>query len=365
MQGLARRHPGIVVAAVALSTALAVAACGGSTGSSSASAPAASPASQAATPSARQPPRGASGPIELKTLSNRADLVSGGDALVELVMPMPAVPHSLRVKLNGQDVSDAFAPRPTAGGRVLGLLTGLKDGNNDVTATIGNSHGGTLVITNHPIGGPVIAGAQTQPFVCATPTPQAATATSPATNASGLSTFAIDPQCNIIAPETRFFYFFFYRTTTPGCSTGLPDPSPGSPPAVNNCFKPYTPGQAAPADLATTTTDQGVTVPYIVRVERGTIDRGIFDVAVLFDPSQDWKPWAPQAAWNRKLVYTFGASTGQPRRQFRSEQNWADDAALSRGFMVADNSMTDSLYNSNRVYNAEALMMMKEHIFEN
>ncbi|HET7824936.1 MAG TPA: DUF6351 family protein, partial [Anaeromyxobacter sp.] len=155
MHGLVRRHPGIVVSAVALSTALALAACGGSTGSSTASSTAAAPGSPAATPSAPQPPRGASGPIEIKTLSNRADLISGGDALVELVMPMPAVPHSLRVKLNGQDVSDAFAPRPTAGGRVLGLLTGLKDGDNVLTATIGNSHGGKLVITNHPIGGPV------------------------------------------------------------------------------------------------------------------------------------------------------------------------------------------------------------------
>src|SRR5437879_1406858 len=50
--------------------------------------------------------------------------------------------------------------------------------------------------------------------------------------------------------------------------------------------------------------------------------------------------------------------------QFRSEQNWADDTALSRGFMVADNSLTDSLFNSNRVLNAETLMMMKEHIVD-
>ena len=30
--------------------------------------------------------------------------------------------------------------------------------------------------------------------------------------------------------------------------------------------------------------------------------------------------------------------------------------------MVVDNSLTDSLYNSNRVLNAETLMMMKEHV---
>jgi hypothetical protein len=110
--------------------------------------------------------------------------------------------------------------------------------------------------------------------------------------------------------------------------------------------------------------DDGLTVPYVVRVERGTLNRGIYDIAVLFDPTQPWTPLAPQAQWNGKVVYSFGASTGQPRLQFRSEQNWADGAALSRGFMVVDNSLTDSLYNSNRIHVAETLMMMKEYIVD-
>src|SRR5260370_31830 len=144
-----------------------------------------------------------------------------------------------------------------------------------------------------------------------------------------------------------------------------PAPSPPTrlPAPPNNCFKPYPPG-TTPADLATPTTTAGVTVPYIVRVERGTLNRGIYDIAVLFNPTSatPWTALTPQPQWNGKVVYTFGASTGQPRLQFRSEQNWADDAALSRGFMVADNSLTDSMFNSNRVLNAETLMMMKEHI---
>ena len=85
-----------------------------------------------------------------------------------------------------------------------------------------------------------------------------------------------------------------------------------------------------------------MTVPYIVRVERGTMNRGIYDIAVLFDPSKPWTALAPQPQWNGKVVYSFGASTGQPRLQFRSSQNWADNVALSRGFMVVDNSLTDS-----------------------
>src|SRR5581483_10261459 len=104
-----------------------------------------------------------------------------------------------------------------------------------------------LIINNHPIGGPVLLGSQTQPWICATPTPTAAAGNTPATNASGLSTFAVDAQCNI-ATE----YKLFYRTTTAGCSTALPDPSPPAAPPTNNCFKPYTVGMTS-LDVATTT----------------------------------------------------------------------------------------------------------------
>src|SRR6185503_3258807 len=116
----------------------------------------------------------------------------------------------------------------------------------------------------------------------------------------------------------------------------LPDANPfPAPTPANNCFQRYTPG-TTPPDMATTTTTESLTVPYIVRVERGTINRGIYDIAVLFDPSKPWTALAPQSQWNGKVVYSFGASTGQPRLQFRTEQNWADHAALSRGFMVVD-----------------------------
>jgi hypothetical protein len=370
MSAVARWPFPIASTAAACLGALAIHACGSSpevvdrSASAASTAPAAAArvdASQSAEESSAEArdDDGDEAKIQIKTLSTRADLISGGDALVEIALSKAKLAKALRVQLNGRDVSSAFAVRGK--GRVLGLVTGLANGNNLLVASTSKSHAASLAIVNHPIGGPVIAGPQTAPFVCATPTAQPATATSPATNASGLSTSAVDVQCNI-ATET----FLFYRTTA-ACNPGvLPDPSPvtaTSPTAANSCFKRFTPGQT-PADLAFTTTDQGVTVPYVVRVERGTIDRGIFDVAVLFDPTQPWTPFAPQRQWNGKVVHTFGASTGQPRRQFRTEQNWADDAALSRGFMVVDNSMTDSLFNANRVYNAEAVMMMKEHITE-
>src|SRR5882762_9192495 len=299
--------------------------------------------------------------FEIVSLSNRADLVSGGDALLEVRVPENVRLNQVSLRLNGRVVTGAFRANEAA--RTLrGVVTGLVDGDNEFVAEArGRGHDelrARLRITNHPIGGPVLLGSQTQPWICATPTPTAASGNTPASNASGLTTFAIDAQCNI-ATE----YKLFYRTTVTGCSTALPDPSPPALPPTNNCFKPYTLG-TTPPDLASTTTTAGLTVPYIVRVERGTINRGIYDIAVLFEPARPWSALAPQPQWNGKVVYTFGASTGQPRLQFRTEQNWADDAALSRGFMVVDNSLTDSLYNSNRVLVAETLMMMKEHIVD-
>ncbi len=298
----------------------------------------------------------------IRTLSNRADLISDGNALVEVQVPRDVQLSKVKLTLNGTDVGAAFVAN--AATRTLrGVITGLRVGENRLVAQSDpRSHereSASLTITNHPRGGPVLLGSQAMPWICATPAPVPANGSIPASNASGLTTTAFDAQCNI-ATE----YKLFYRTTTPGCSSALPDPSPPAPPPANNCFRPYTPG-SAPPDLAMTTTTTGLTVPYVVRVERGTLNRGIYDIAVLFDPTKSWTALVPQAQWNGKVLYSFGASTGQPRLQFRSEQNWADHSALSRGFMVVDNSLTDSLYNSNRILVNETLLMMKEHIVDN
>ena len=299
--------------------------------------------------------------FEIRTLSNRADLISDGDALVEVQVPKTVPMQKVLLTLNGVDVGASFVADPVAR-TYRGLVTGMVVGANTLVADANGQGNGrpwaSLTITNHPRGGPVLLGAQATPWVCATPTAVAAVGNTPASNASGLTTTAVDAACNI-ATE----YKLFYRTTTAGCSTALPDPSLPAVPSANNCFKPYTVG-SAPTDLAMTTTTAGLTVPYVVRVERGTLNRGIYDIAVLFDPSKPWAALSPQAQWNGKVVYSFGASTGQPRQQFRSSQNWADNAALSRGFMVVDNSLTDSANNSNRILVNETVLMMKERIVD-
>src|SRR5688500_2602341 len=296
--------------------------------------------------------------FDIVTVNNRADLISDGDALVEVSVPNTVPLHQVTLLLNGQDVTAHF--RTDAAARTMrGVLTGLRVGENEFVADANGKGRGrpkaSLTITNHPIGGPVLAGTQITPYVCATPTAMPQSPSVPvATNGSGLPTFAVDAQCNI---ATNFRVW--YRTTATNCSlTTLPD---ANTPPSNSCFKQYAGG--TPVDMATTTTDTGLTVPYIVRVERGTMNRGIFDLAVLFDPTKPWDAVAPQAQWNGKVLYQFGASTGQPRRQSRSSSNWtSQEFALSRGYVIAQNSMTDSALNSNRVSMAETVMMMKEHI---
>jgi hypothetical protein len=314
--------------------------------------------------------------FDIRTLSNRADLISGGDALVEVKVPRRVDLNDVVISLNGTNITAAFI-RNSAARTFRGLVTGLHDGRNVLQAGVrGRDHDSgdseKLTITNHPIGGPVLLSSQTQPWVCATPTLFLGSGNTPASNASGLTTFAIDAQCNI-ATEFKLFY----RTKTPvsvtpndgGCSLALPDPSPtvitpNPTRPANPCFRPYVPGTTDPASIASTTTNADQIVPYVVRIERGTLNRGIYEIAVLFDTTKTWTALSPQPQWNGKAVYSFGASTGQPRLQFRTEQSWVDDAALSRGFMVVNNSLTDSLFNSNRVLNAETLMMMKEHIID-
>ena len=307
-------------------------------------------------------------PVQIRTLSNRADLVSGGDVLVEIVIPAGADATNLKVDVGGRDVSSAF--RVGSDGRVTGTVTGLAVGSNTISARSDTTSAADLVVTNAPRHGPVISGAQIKPFYCATPTPVAVSGDVPASNASGLAGTP-DANCNI-ATEFKLYY----RTTTAGCTFGIPDPSPAvsataTAPALsaalpaNPCFKVYTAG-TTPADMAPTTNDAGVTMPYIVRVERGTMNRGIYDIAVLFDPTKTWAANAPQTGWNRKVVFNFGASTGQPRRQSRPATAWSgSDLQLGRGVMVIANGMTDSARNSNRVLMSETVLMMKEHVADN
>jgi hypothetical protein len=255
--------------------------------------------------------------LTINVLSNRADLISGGNALVEVVLPASVQPGDVSVDLNGTDVTSQFAVRPN--GKFEGLLTGLTLGLNVLKASLPDSTGASITITNHPENGPVLSGPQIQPWTCA----------------AG----ALNAQCDR-APT----YTFMYKPASGG---SLTDYDPNNP----------------PADVATTTTDQGVTVPYIVRVETGAIDRDEYRIAVLFQPDQPWEPFAPQTQWNHKLVITHGASC-DTSYSAGSAPDVLNDTALSRGFAVMSNALDNAGHNCNIVTQGESLIMTKERVVE-
>jgi Tannase-like family of unknown function (DUF6351) len=265
---------------------------------------------------------GAGGGLTISVLSGRADTLSGGDALVAVTGG-----RDVQVKLNGKDITAAFATR--AGGQFAGLVTGLQNGANLLTAETGrlaDKHAAAIVLTNHPNGGPVFAGAQVQPWDCLLRTAQ-----------TGLGA-PTDAQCNTPAVTA-----FVYQSTAGGA------------------LRPYDPA-APPADVAMTTTDQGRTVPFIVRQETGVQDRSIYRVAVLADPAATVSPFT-ESAWNHKVVWPFGGGSA-PHHTSDLPVSVLDPVSLGRGFLVASSGLNVHGSNSNDSLSAEAVTMLKEHVVE-
>ena len=100
----------------------------------------------------------------IKVLSNRADLVSGGDALVRVKLPRGVRPARLRLMAGHRNVTRAL--RRTGRRRLDGRVRGLRVGRVPLTARIRRGGAARLFVINHPIGGPVFSGPQIQPWTC-------------------------------------------------------------------------------------------------------------------------------------------------------------------------------------------------------
>lgn len=259
--------------------------------------------------------------LTIETVSNpRPALVSGGQVLVKVVPPERTPAARVRVSANGHDVTSSFHVQPD--GSLLGLVTGLRNGANDLSART-TGRGAYLRVTNHPITGPVFSGTQQLPFYCET-------------QAFGLPA-AAQPLCS--AP-TQVSYQY---KTTAGAFAPLADPA------------------TRPADLATATVD-GHAVPYVVRVERGTIDRAVYEMAALYAGAPS--PVAPDSSWNGKLVYTFGGGCNAGYHQGASTGGVVNDLFLAQGYAVTSSSLNVLDNNCSPIISAEAAMMVKERFIE-
>lgn len=270
----------------------------------------------------------------IQVLSNRSDLISGGDALVAVKLPRGTRARSVRMTLGSRNVTRKFARRRN--GRYEGLLTGLRKGRNVLRATLRDGARSRVTIINHPIGGPLFSGPQMQPWVCK--------------NGSK------GRKCS-----TRPTYAYQYKSSLTGA------------------FQSYDPSHPPPsAQIARTTTQNGRSLPFIIRVETGYEDRDQYHIAVLYQPGKPWRAWNPQPQFNHKLLITHGASCGIDHESATAPSVTSDTAgvpggpgagnspstALGLGFAVMSTALDNAGHNCNLVTEAESLVMAKQHLID-
>lgn len=266
--------------------------------------------------------------LSLSVLSSRPDTVTGGTALVRVEPPASVDPERVRLSAAGVDVTDRLRPVGADGSLVLeGLLTGLAEGESELVASVDERASDELTVVNHPVEGPVLSGPHQEPFVCDTGRFELA--------GGGGATLgpALDEDCS-----ARTVVHHVYRDTD-GQWHPLPDPG------------------SVPSDSDTATTAEGARVPFVVRVETGTVNRSVYETAVLHTPGEEGPdPWATPQNWNGRLVYKFGGGcTGGWYVQGRNTAGVLDGPMLARGYAVASASLNVFGNNCNDLLAAETM----------
>jgi hypothetical protein len=277
------------------------------------------------------------GGLQLTPLSTRAEYVTNGDVLVALTAPEGVPVESLRVDLEGRDITGAFAPDSDAGGpvngtRLVGLVSGLREGDNRITATAGEDRA-VLDVVNHRVDGPLFSGPHQSPFVCTT-------------QQNGLG-----PAEDDCWARTRVRWV--YRNVS-GQTVDLADPA------------------TTPPDVARIDRD-GRAVPFVVRLETGVFNRSITTFATLDPepgpvagtvpgptPARVWD----DSAWNGRLVHRFGGGCGTTFSQGDDDGDASESTLLSEGYAVITSSLTSFETACNDVVSAETVMVTKEHFSE-
>ncbi|MCK2217548.1 DUF6351 family protein [Actinomadura sp. ATCC 31491] len=260
------------------------------------------------------------GALALEVLSSRPDQVSGGDALVRVRHPKGV---RVSVSRDGVDVSAAFTE--TADG-LTGLVTGLRPGRNTITATAGPLRR-TLSVRDFPIEGPIFSGPHQYPFLCKTERGGLGPPVADNQDGQGMRT-AGGWSRDCFAPTVTDR---LYRSTD-----GTYKPMPAE----------------RPADLATTTTLDGRTVDFVVRRERGVINRFLYSIAMLED------------GWTGRAIYRFDGGVAIGHDQGTLGGGALDPYGLGKGYAILYSSGTRTSTHYNLILGGETALMVKERFIE-
>lgn len=291
---------------------------------------------------------------DLKVLSSAPDQVSGDDVLVQVlfrdrpIKSTPAVRSRLRQLefwLNGQPVEPEI--RAGRDGHEV-LVSGLQQGGNRLE--LHHRRQGPLAsvdLVAHPETGPIFSGPQQYPFVCTVTTELGK---QPLVDTDGDTGFPVlDEDGNQIGLSRdcsiKPYVTFVYRTTG---GNWAPLPDDGS----------------RPEDMATTELTDGRTVDFIVRQERGTLNRFIYSFATLAEPGDE--PWdASTSNWNGRLLFHFQGGVGIGHSQGGISNGRAlQPDTLQKGYAVIYSTGTRTSPHYNLQVGGETALMVKEHFIK-
>jgi Tannase-like family of unknown function (DUF6351) len=268
---------------------------------------------------------GGDGGLTVEVVSSRPEHVSGGDALVAVSVPGGVDVGDVTVEAAGEDVTDAFAADPDDASRLVGLVEGLPDGDSEITAVAGDESG-SITVTGHPITGPLFSGEQLPLYACTT------------------ESFGLAPSTPAAACAAPTAVTWQYVDAA-GQAHDLTDPT------------------APPADAAVVDVD-GDQVPFVIRTERGTINRAVYTVTAL-DPAPDpTGATVDPSAWNGRLVYRFGGGCGVSYTQGFQLLDLPSLDLLRAGYVTATSTFNTFQVLCNDVISAESASMVKEHVVE-
>ncbi|MEN8041750.1 MAG: DUF6351 family protein [Actinomycetota bacterium] len=262
----------------------------------------------------------------IDVVSSPEDLVSGDAARVVVSVPAGVI-NRVVVTANGADVTDGFTQ--TSDFTLEGVVHDLNVGANEVAVKLDRGKGpakATKSLTNHPVTGPMFSGPHQDPFFCSVADDYGAA------ELDG----AIDENCSM---DTKVS--FKYRTTL-------------------GTWADYDPDGPRPSDMTTTETMDGDTVDYIVRWERGTINRFIYSIAVLSPESQEIGD-PDLSAWNDRLIYYFqgGVAVGHYQGD-PSGRRMLYEHGLGEGYAVAYSTGTKTGTHYNLELGGETAIMVKD-----
>ena len=288
--------------------------------------------------------------LELRLLSSAADQVTGGSVLVALAGDAEVIDEQLgqlEFWLNDQQVQPARQTRRN--NQVEILLEDLVEGDNQLElhhAKHGPLH--ELDLVNHPITGPLFSGPQQYPFVC---TSVSELGKQPLVDTDGDTGFPVlDGNGNQIGLSRDCsiepFVVFLYRTNSD-----------------NPSYRPLPTDGSRPADMATTTLTDGRTVDFIVRQERGTINRFLYSFATLATLG-DAADAAATDKWNGRLLFHFEGGVAIGHTQGRISGRALAPEVLSKGYAVIYSTGTRTSTHYNLQVGGETALMVKEHFIK-